>query len=80
VGTKNNPGAYDAYQIAMPDEPMFTLLARDSSAPGMVRQWAYERERAIATGLKPEADRAMVEEARAIADAMQRWRSGGLVK
>lgn len=77
MGTKQKPSeAYDAYAIAMPDEPLFTLLARDTSAPGMVRQWAYERERAIVTGLKPVTDRAMVTEAREIAAAMERWRAG----
>lgn len=74
MGTKNNPGQYDCMGLALPDEPLFTLLARDQSAPGMVRQWAYEREREVRTGLKPEADMAMVEEARAVARDMEKWR------
>jgi hypothetical protein len=74
MGTKNNPSAFDCYNVAEPDEPLFTLLARDQSAPGMVRQWAYERAREIYAGTKPESDRAMVDEARAVALQMERWR------
>jgi hypothetical protein len=40
MGTKNNPGAYDCYAKAAPDEPMFVLLARDPLAPTLVRLWA----------------------------------------
>jgi hypothetical protein len=39
----------------------------------MVKQWAYERERDIATGRKPESDRPMIKEARKIAKAMEEW-------
>ena len=74
MGTRTNPGKFDCYARAMPDEPLFTVLARDASAPGMVRQWAYEREREIATGDRPESDREMVAEARECAVAMEKWR------
>lgn len=74
MGTKRNPGAYDCFARALPDEPMFTLLARDTSAPAMVRQWAYEREREISRGDRPEADRAMIAEARQCAIDMEEWR------
>lgn len=40
MGTKNNPGAYDCHAKAEPDEPLFTLLARDPFAPQLVRLWA----------------------------------------
>jgi hypothetical protein len=40
----------------------------------MVRSWAYERERAIAMGRKPESDREQVEEARQLAERMEKWR------
>lgn len=43
MGTKNNPGDYDAYAKAKVDEPMFVLLARDPHAPGLVRLWAELR-------------------------------------
>jgi hypothetical protein len=44
VGTKNNPGDFDCYANAEPDEPMFVLLGRDKHAPILVRLWAQLRE------------------------------------
>jgi len=67
------PSKFDGWMRAETDEPTFTLLARDRRAPGVVKQWAYERERDIATGRKPESDREMVAEARRIAKAMETW-------
>jgi hypothetical protein len=55
-------------------EPHFLLLARDYSAATMVRQWAYERQRAIMSGFKPATDMTDVIEARKIADDMERYR------
>lgn len=43
MGTKNNPGKFDCYAAAHPDEPLFTLLARDPSAPHLIRLWACVR-------------------------------------
>lgn len=40
MSTKNNPGEFDCYAKAEPDEPMFVLLARDPLAPILVRLWA----------------------------------------
>lgn len=40
MGTKTNPGKFDCYEAAAPDEPMFVLLARDPLAPYLVRLWA----------------------------------------
>lgn len=40
MGTKLNPGKFDCYTNALPDEPMFVLLARDEQAPERVRDWA----------------------------------------
>lgn len=37
--TKNNPGQFDCYEKAAPDEPMFILLARDPVAPALVEAW-----------------------------------------
>ena len=37
MGTKNNPGDYDCYEMARPDEPIFTLKANDHIAPDVVR-------------------------------------------
>lgn len=44
MGTKNNPGAFDCYANAEPDEPMFVLLGRDKHAPALVYLWAMLRE------------------------------------
>ncbi len=43
MGTKNNPGQFDCYANAAPDEPMFVLLGRDKHAPTLVRLWAILR-------------------------------------
>lgn len=75
MGTKNQPGEFDCYANADPDEPMFVLLARDIHAPLTVEEWAARRERQIDLGIKPESDRPMVDEARQCAAAMRRWRS-----
>lgn len=40
MGTKNNPGQFDCYHAAEPDEPMFVLLGRDPIAPQLVSIWA----------------------------------------
>jgi len=68
MGTKNNPGAYDCYEKAEPDEPMFVLLARDPVAPNCVRAWINHVR---ATGDLSEEKAA---EALACADAMEVWR------
>lgn len=67
MGTKENPGRFDCYSAAEPDEPMFVLLARDPQAAGLVRQWAVEREKR--TGYTDK-----VSEALKAADDMDRWR------
>lgn len=69
MGTKNNPGAFDCYHNAAPDEPMFVLLARDPLAPGLVREWADQREAVAVTARQF----AKVAEARQCADAMEAW-------
>ena len=63
MGTKNNPGQFDCYQNAGPDEPMFVLLGRDKHAAGLVRLWAMLRH-------KDGEDEDKVAEALACADAM----------
>ena len=82
MGTKNNPGDFDCYDNAAPDEPMFILLARDTRAPDLVRLWA-----AISAGDIISADAAYknltlvgkrslpekVTEARDCANAMEEW-------
>lgn len=44
MGTKNNPGNFDCYKNAHPDEPMFVLLGRDPVAASLVSLWADARE------------------------------------
>lgn len=67
MGTKNNPGKFDCYDNAEPDEPMFVILARDPVASMLVRTWAHIRK---VMGEEP----AMIREAVDCADAMDHWR------
>ena len=76
MGTKNDPGEYDCYENAEPDEPMFVLLARDPHAPPIVRAWAdyYESEGLEGFDEKPSEDRTRkAAEARACAESMEQW-------
>lgn len=66
MGTKNNPGKFDCYANADPDEPMFVLLGRDPLAGMLVRLWAAFRR---AHGEDP----AKVEEANSCAAALDQW-------
>lgn len=43
MGTKNEPGEFDCYAAAKPDEPMFILLGRDPAAPLLVSLWTALR-------------------------------------
>lgn len=74
MSTKNNPGDFDCYANAAPDEPMFILLARDRDAALLVRMWALMREMAVEMGAKPVEDRRQVAEARQCAYEMDRYR------
>lgn len=67
MGTKNNPGKFDCYANAEPDEPMFILLGRDKHASRLVWEWAELRE---ADGEDP----TKVAEARECSLAMVRFR------
>lgn len=68
MGTKTNPGEFDCYAKALPDEPLFTLLARDKRAPGLIWLWAALTEM---DGTEPE--KAM--EARQLVDDMIAWQA-----
>ena len=39
MATKENPGEFDCYAAAYPDEPLFVLRANDPLAPALVRRW-----------------------------------------
>jgi hypothetical protein len=67
VGTKNNPSRYSCFDKAEADEPMFTLLARDPMAPGLIRLWSAQKWQEHGNPEK-------IAEARGIADAMEAWR------
>ena len=71
MATKNNPGAFDCYYNAHPDEPMFVLLGRDRHAAGLVRLWALLRHREWERGGNVDCDK--IEEALKCADAMDAW-------
>lgn len=66
MGTKNNPGAFDCYANAAPDEPMFVLLARDKHAPALVWLWSVLRS-------LDREDPAVIEEARECCAKMVSW-------
>jgi hypothetical protein len=70
MGTKLNPGQFDCYANAQPDEPMFILLARDPLAPLLVDLWAQLRAEGSI-----EDDSAIVEEAEECAQSMRDWRN-----
>lgn len=82
MATKNNPGAFDCYEKAAPDEPLFVLLARDVTAPQLVEDWARRREELIGLGIKPDTpeERAQIQEARDCAAAMRAWHSAPRAK
>jgi hypothetical protein len=80
MGTKNNPGNFDCYHNAMPDEPMFILLARDPNAPDLIERWADGRQCDIVRKVRPASDVGMVNEARDCARKMRKWRKANMGK
>jgi hypothetical protein len=74
MGTKNNPGEFDCYANALPDEPMFILLARDPDFYKLVYEWCARRSNDIRCGVRPESDWPMVYEAQACATEGEKWR------
>ncbi len=73
MGTKTNPGRFNCHAAALPDEPIFTVLARDLAMPALVRFWVDER---IRLGLLQDADDMnKLNEARLVADAAALWRN-----
>ena len=74
MGTKQNPGKFDCYSKALPDEPMFVLLARDPEFYELINRWANKRLRDIKCGVRPESDLELVSEAFDCAFEGQEWR------
>jgi|SRR6185312_4911842 len=66
MATKRNPGPFDCYANADPDEPLFVLLGRDKHAPALVWMWAALRE-------MDDEDPVKVAEARQCVAAMMKW-------
>lgn len=69
MGSKTNPGKFDCYANAEPDEPMFILLGRDKAAGSTVRKWVQFR---IMAG-KNEAGDEQTEEAMRCSYAMDEY-------
>lgn len=69
MGTKNNPGEFDCYANAAPDEPLFILLARDPMASALVDLWADMRQEFADNN----TDINKIDEARACAKAMRQY-------
>lgn len=80
MGSKNNPSQFDCYASALPDEPMFVLLARDPDFERLLRKWAQQRQRQIFCGERPDSDQRLVQEAMECAFAGARWRKENLGK
>jgi hypothetical protein len=75
VAEERGAARYDhCYANALPDEPMFVLLARDPDFFDLVNEWASRRQRAIERGERPESDKRMVAEAEECALAGSQWR------
>ncbi len=69
MATKNNPGAFDCYANAEPDEPIFVLLGRDPAAPAAIARWVTER---IGVGKNDRGDPQIVEALECAGD-MSEW-------
>lgn len=74
MGTKNNPGKFDCYANALPDEPTFVLLGRDPEFANLVLAWAERRQNAVRCGERPDTDMELVFEARHCALKGAAWR------
>jgi hypothetical protein len=80
TSTKENPGPFDGLERAAPDEPVFTLRAKDPLAAKLVRDWVQLRRFATAVADMPEDARALeltqISEAEQISWDMDDWRNG----
>jgi hypothetical protein len=67
MGSKNQPGKFDCYSKAEPDEPMFVLLGRDPAAGVLVQFWVELRRSA------GDDNEDQLDEALRCAEAMTQW-------
>lgn len=72
MGTKNNPGRYDCYANAEPDEPMFILLGRDPTASLVVTFWRSLKLQMKEDGTSQMSEQKL-EEARECSIALEAW-------
>lgn len=72
MGSKNNPGKFDCYANAEPDEPMFVLLGRDPTASIVVKFWHDLKQIMVEEGTSASSD-AKLEEALTCSEAMHAW-------
>lgn len=78
MGTKQNPGPNDCYAKAQPDEPLFTLLARDPFAREAIAYWIHLRSGGGSFNALRLIQAAAIQnpklvEARACIDEMRKW-------
>lgn len=76
MSTKNNPGAFRCFEAALPDEHIFTILARDPAGPATLRYWASERKALGKTETPDDRDR--IDDALRDALLMEEWREKNL--
>lgn len=76
MSTKRNPSAYRCYEAALPDEHIFTILARDPAGPATLRYWAQARTMHGKAANTDDIDR--IEDALRDADLMEEWRKANL--
>lgn len=74
IGSKLNPGNHDCLNEALPDEPVFILLARDRRFSEHVVDWANRREIDIEADIQPKEDLFKTISALAIAEQGRKWR------
>ncbi len=76
MANKNHPGPFNCHAAALPDEPLFTILARDPAGPETIMAWRMSRVANGKNSTVEDADR--LEEAFKVAEEMETWRAANL--
>lgn len=58
----------------LPGEPVFTLMARDDSAPELLKAWAHKRMEEIEKEMRPIGDLTQCRQALELAEKFKEWR------